>query len=103
MLLRLHLALEGIQTFGKFFDIALAGTALQGLATEGTGIVTAFAVGTCLVLVQSVATDLLTSALVACAADFASLVPVVVGGMLTGRWTQMVLGEEVRAHGLLRR
>jgi hypothetical protein len=103
MLLRLHLTLEGIQTLSKLFDVALAGTALQRLATEGTGIVAALAVGTRLMFVQSVAADLLTSALIACAADFASLVLVVVGSMLARGWTQVILGEEVRAHGLLRR
>jgi hypothetical protein len=103
MLLRLHLALEGIQTFGKLFDVTFTRTALQGLATEGTGIVAALAVGACLVLVQGVATDLLAAALVACAADFTSLVPVVVGSVLTRRWTQVVLGGEVGVHGVLRR
>jgi hypothetical protein len=100
MLLRLHLTLEGIQTFGKLFDVSLTRAALQRLATEGAGIVSALAVGACLVLVLGVAADLLATALVACAADFASLVPVVVGSMLTRRWTCMVR-EEVWVHGVL--
>jgi len=101
MLLRLHLALEGIETFGKLFDVALARTALQRLTTEGAGIVAALAVGARFVLVQDIAANLLATAFVACAADFASLVPVVVGSMLTRRWARVVR-EEVRVHGVLR-
>ena len=102
MLLRLHLALQGIQTFGKLFDVPLARSTLQRLATESTRVVPTFAVGTRLVLIQSIAANLLAAALVACAADFASLVSIVVGSMLTRRWTRVVR-EEVGVHAMMRR
>ena len=102
MLLRLHLALQGIQTFGKLFDVPLARSTLQRLATESTRVVSTLAVGTRLVLVQGIATNLLAAALVARAADFAPLVPVVVGSMLTRRWTRVVR-EEVGVHAMMRR
>jgi hypothetical protein len=104
MLLRLHLTLESIQALCQFLDVALARASLQGLATESACRAGALAVGTCLMLVQGVATDFLAAAFITCTADFASLVPVVVGGgMLTWRWTWVVLGREVGVHGVLRR
>jgi len=102
MLLRLHLTLKSIETFSELFDVPLARTALQRLATESTRVVATLAVGACLMLVQGVTTNLLAAALITCSADFASLVPVVVGSMLAGRRTRVVR-EEVRVHDVLRR
>jgi len=103
MLLRLHLTLEGIQAFGELFDVTFTRTTLQRLAAKGARRVGALAVGTYLMLIQRVASNLLASALVARAADFASLVSAVIGDVLTRRRTQLVLGQGVGDGGLLRR
>jgi hypothetical protein len=103
VLLWLHLPLERIQSLGELFYVTLARSTLQRLPAESTRRVGALAVGAYLMFIQGVAAYLLAPAFVACPADFASLVPVVVGGRLTWRGTLRVLGKGVGDDGTLRR